>query len=181
MEFLHVGSTDIYNSKLIDIKDSDSLETVKPIGGFWLSEFVAYDYNAWVTLFLEDKKYIYYHKYGCSDNIPCVVVHVNMDNIYILDSSEKLDYLMTNFSSNDSIISFEKLKNYYNGLYVNLYAIGNDKRYTLFKAFAVNSLVLFNLESIFLLLLLIYFIGILVNCFFYSVNFRLLYSLLIIL
>ena len=150
-KFLIVDKIDLDN--FYQIEDRNDQNNIKPVGGLWLTEYdeSITNYSLWLDFMLE-KKYLFFQKSKNQDdpwNRPCILVTLKENaRIFNLDSKEKYDYLLKKYPLNENAFSYEKLKEEYDGIYVNLFEIiksTNDyKTKQQFNTYGVNSLSLFN-------------------------------------
>ena len=149
MKYLTVGTSEIENELFRNVEDTEP-SNIKPKGGLWLTKYYSDRYNEWVDYILEDPVALYYKSRGNSIwEQPCSLVTLNDSaNILMLDNKEIFEYLKKNYPLADDKFSYEAISHIYDGIYVDMYKllhVVNDPR--LYK-FAVNSLVLFNLDCI---------------------------------
>lgn len=151
MNYLHIGCDEIRYELFDEIKNT---EKPRPHGGFWLTEqdLNRLDYNEWMSLLsINIKAYFYKYPHNKFDN-PAVLVYLKDNtNIYNINSKESLDYLLTNYPTDNNWIDFESLSQYYDGIHIDLESL---IKYELNKTelkiyeFHINTLILFNLECI---------------------------------
>ena len=153
--FLHIRKNNLSNLTFHQIKDGTfSHDTfTKPTGGLWLTrqDITNNLANEWVE-YLAWHPYItiyghYLNADGCAMN--CLLAKLkNKAKIFNLDSIEKLNYLQTKYPS-PNLFSYEALSSDYDGIYIN---IAKFYRFPIYKTymqfFAVNTLLLFNLNCI---------------------------------
>ena len=155
MKYLTVGTKEIREDLFKKISDTNLNKSMKPQGGLWFTEYDENigNYNSWID-FMMYRPHILFYK-NRSDNPfiqPCSVVSLKKDaKLYALHNDQTLDYLMKCFPR-DSKFSYEKLSNYYDGIYVNLNSLflGKYDKNVLnkFSSFDVSSLILFNFSSL---------------------------------
>ena len=155
MEYLTVGTNEIKKELFIPIKDNE-VNIYKPKGGLWLTEYNEKykNYNAWVD-YLIDNPDIFFYK-NREANIwkqPCSLVTLKENtNIFMLENNTDYSYLKNNYPLDDKRFSYEMLVHKYDGSYVDTLKLLKDTNdnnaLKLIMQFAVNSLVLFNLDCI---------------------------------
>lgn len=149
MQYLTVGTREIKGELFNEVEDTECTN-IKPRGGLWLTRYENESYNEWVDYLLEDSVALVYKSRG--DSIwrqPCSLVTLNESaNVFNLSCKKDLDFLKENYPLADNKFSYQEISHLYDGIYVDMYKLlmeENDPR--LYK-FAVNSLILFNLDCI---------------------------------
>ena len=151
-KYLTVGTDEIRGDLFREIEDTSDM---KPRGGLWLTQYDESipNFNYWVD-FMMTRPSILFHKsvnrnpflQSCS----VVTLHDNC-NLYFLRDEHSINYLMRCFPIDDRF-SYEKLSQFYDGIYVDLYGLyrSNYDKNVLdkFSNFDVNTLILFNLKCI---------------------------------
>lgn len=160
MKYLTVGTDEIRSDLFRNVETTELVDSMKPAGGMWFSEYNKSGSNEWVR-FMMNHIYIWFYK---NNNIrvngyvdpfakPCSLVSLKNDvHLYTLHNSQSLDYLMKYFPANGKF-SYEELSKYYDGIYVDLNRLFSLKDYDndilkKFSSFGISSLVLFNLDCI---------------------------------
>lgn len=154
-KYLSVGTNLIKNELFREIQDSSKSGSIKPSGGFWLTEFNKDfpKYNSWVDYILYIYPYVLFYKTNGNNPFKqkCVLVTLkDCANIYNLSNLQEYNYLLDNYSVNEEI-SFRKLSDDYDGVYVDLSSLLkclDSKDYAKVRSFGVNTLLLFNLGCI---------------------------------
>ena len=149
MKYLTVGTSEIKDELFRNIEDTEA-SNIKPRGGMWFTKYENEHYNEWVDYILEDPVALYYKSTGSSIwKQPCSLVTLkDSANILMLNNKEILDYLKANYPLADDKFSYEALSHIYDGIFVDMYKLmRNNGDMRLYK-FAVNSLILFNLDCI---------------------------------
>lgn len=157
-KFLTVGTDEIREDLFVSVMDSYKGNDIKPKGGLWLTEFETNfsNYNVWLDFILRNKRnmYIFFYKRNGNNPFvkPCSVITLKEDaNIFIIDSKEKYDFLVSSFPDDRGQLSFEKMSNLYDGVFVNVSKLRYKMDYCDFEKFDkfdVDSLCLFNLNCI---------------------------------
>ena len=153
MEYLTVGTREIKQELFRSIEDTDA-NNLKPRGGIWLTKYNNAFYNEWVDFILDDPVVLFYKNRNNSIwKQPCSLVTLNDSaNIFNLDTSEKLEYLRSNYPLDNNKFSYRDISSIYDGIFVDMYGllreIKDDKTREQLYRFGVNSLILFNLECI---------------------------------
>lgn len=153
MDYLTVGTSDIWEDQFLAIQDSSSHRSIKPSGGLWGTRFGewGYYYNEWVDFLLRHPYLLFYKNKG--ENIfcqPCALIRLKDEaRIFYLDSVEKYFSLVRDYGDQDLRFRFEDLSRDYDGIYVDLYSLYEHVEImNLFVSFGVNSLILFRSSSI---------------------------------
>lgn len=157
-KYLTIGTDEIREDLFRSIIDSDWCNNIKPRGGLWLTQFETNfsNYNVWLDFIFRYKKnmYIFFYKKISNNPFvkPCSVVTLKEDaNIFVIDSQEKYNFLIRDFSDGKGQFSFEKMSNVYDGVFVcvsKLRYVLDCCEYEKFSKFGVDSLCLFNLNCI---------------------------------
>ncbi len=154
MKYLTVGTDEIKQDLFREVKDTDYVDSMKPNGGLWLTEYdESLKCNTWVDFMMARTNIWFYKMVGDNPFVqPCSVVSLKSNvNIYPLHNDQTLDYLMKCFPYREKF-SYEELSKYYDGIYVNLHNLFlgkyDEKILKKFSSFGVSSLVLFNLDCI---------------------------------
>lgn len=144
MKYLNVGINSIDETKFNPIKNRNSK---KPFGGLWTTKYQNNGYSSMIDYYCNYPEFLENKYPGYSEGIPGVIITLKSDaKIFELDSFEKLQYLKDNFSLNDWF-DYEKLAKYYDGISIEISKF-KHKDDDPFKSFAVDTTILFNLESI---------------------------------
>ena len=155
-KYLTVGTKKIEEGLFRSVQDTALTNSMKPKGGLWLTEYNEdiQNYNHWVDFMLMHPNILFYkNKDGSVWEQPCSIVTLqDAANILFLDSKEQLDYLMKNYPYNQDKFSYEKLSQYFDGIFVDLGNLVHGRSgfdvWQKFSSFGVSSLVLFNLSCI---------------------------------
>lgn len=153
MKYLTVGTDEITEEKFRAIQDRK--DNIKPTGGLWLTEQKNINYNKWVDFILY-RRYLFFYKYYnkyYNWNIPCCLATLrDKTNIFDLNSKKQLQFLMENYKSDDNLLKFEELSKSYDGIFINYLAMMrkeiDSELSKKFQTFAVDTLLLFNLNCI---------------------------------
>ncbi len=163
--FFTVGTNEISNDAFQSIQDSESILSIKPKGGLWLTTFQKEipNYNIWAD-FLRTHPYLLFYKktkgqisknnstYISPFQKESSVVTLKKDaSVFVLDNEEKLTYLKEHYPNFNGQFSFVKLSKDYDGIYIalnSLYRVLNYHDTQLFKPFGVDSLLLFRTNPI---------------------------------
>ena len=154
MKYLTIGKDEITYDKFIKIVNNSSNSCIKPSGGLWLTKHNEdINYSIWMDYILEHRSILFY-KYGeylnneFSWKISCSLVELsNNTNIFSLDSYTKFLYLLKKYPLSNEFFSYEDMAKDYDGIYINLNWIYDNKIIN-FEKFGVDSLLLFNLDCI---------------------------------
>lgn len=148
MEFLSVG-TDYLSSDLF--QNIENTASSKPYGGIWATpqnpNFP--NYNEWAD-YLCRNPHILYYKSDYPFLLPASLLTLKENaNIFNISSLEDLNFLKQEFPFNNWI-DFEKLSQYYDGIYINLSKLKELSQKDIEKllTFSVNTLIIFNPNTI---------------------------------
>lgn len=148
MEFLSVG-TDYLSSDLF--QSIENTASSKPYGGIWATpqnpNFPYY--NEWID-YLCRNPHILYYKSDYPFLLPATLITLKENaNIFNISSLENLNFLKQEFPFNNWI-DFEKLSQYYDGIYINLSKLKELSQKDIEKllTFSVNTLIIFNPNAI---------------------------------
>lgn len=155
MEYLTVGTKEILNDLFIPVTDK-LVNSVKPYGGLWLTEYDSKykNYNVWVDFLINNPDILFYKSH--SSNIwcqPCSLVTLKENaNIFKLESDSSLEYLLNNYQLNNGRFSYQSLSHNYDGIYVDITKLIRNAKHPIItqciKEYGVSSLLLFNLACI---------------------------------
>ena len=150
MQYLTVGTNEIKRELFREVEDT-SPSNIKPRGGLWLTKYENECYNEWVDYILEDSVALVYKSKG--DSIwkqPCSLVTLNDGaNVFNLHCKKDLDFLKQNYPLADNKFSYQEISHLYDGIYINMYKLMMEENDPRLYKFAVNSLILFNLDCIY--------------------------------
>ena len=153
MQYLTVGKRDFVYDSFRGVEDTDE-NSLKPVGGVWLTQYNNQYYNEWVEFILDDPVLLVYKNKGSSIwKQPCSLVTLKESaNIFNLANQNDLDYLKQRYPLPGDKFSYKAMSSIYDGIFVNMYSLLRDvkdkgTRERLYK-FGVNSLNLFNLDCI---------------------------------
>ena len=155
-KYLSVGTNIISNDLFREIHNSVNKKSIKPSGGFWMTEFNPNlpAYNCWLDYIFERHIHLLFYKNKGVNPFkqPCSVVSLKKEaKIYNLSSADEYMYLLNNYGDDNNIINFEKLANNYDGIFVNLLSLNRclkEEDSSLFSSFSVNTMLLFNVDCI---------------------------------
>lgn len=132
--------------------------TFKPTGGLWAAEFNKYIISDWYEYMMYEGSYLQSIK-----NITVAAIFTLKDNAKILtiDSSNQIKELAKKYPSyhhilglcepltkQNVIFDFEELSKDYDGAYIDYYKIEFSKEIETFRAWSINTLLLFNINCI---------------------------------
>lgn len=153
--YLTIGTDRILEEYMQSIVDSNMNYGIKPIGGLW---FTKYDlnnpnYSLWLDYILDRLHIAFYKGQGSNFFLQhgVVITLKNKARIYNLKDKASLDYLLENYQDNNGRVSYEKLSEDYDGVYVevfSLYGCDNPLAKEFLHIYGVDSLILFNLSVI---------------------------------
>ena len=155
MRYLTVGTSEITREKFVPVEDTEPVN-MKPRGGIWLTQYNEQynDYNEWVDYLIDNPTVLFYKSRGHSMwKQPCSLVTLKeQSNLFYLDDDDKLNYLMKKYPMDDKKFSYQAISDLYDGIFVNLLGLlrtvkDHETTSKLLK-FAVNSLILFNVDCI---------------------------------
>lgn len=145
MNFLSVGTDTISQNLFQNIKNGND---TKPYGGLWATKYDSRfpGYNEWVDFLIQNIHLLFYMNYTNPFELPAVYFTLK-DNakIFNIDSKEKLEYLKNKYPNQEKWINFEKLQENYDGIFIRITSLLNEKN---INSFGVNTLILFNLNCI---------------------------------
>ena len=153
--YLTVGTDLIKRDLFRKVQNSSNTDTVKPSGGLWLTDFnINYpNYNSWVDYILNYNYILFYKNKEINPFIqPCSVVSLKEDaSIFYLTDLKQYNFLVRAYGNGKDFINFEKLAEYYDGIYIDLSSLRRDlpiEQLKLLLNFSLNTLLLFNLDCI---------------------------------
>lgn len=154
--YLTVGTDVLKEELMVPICDANAHSDVKSSGGLWLTEFdtdKSY-FNVWVNYILYYNQHVLFNKSKGRNPFkqPCCIVTLK-DNarIFMLDSKEGYQYLLSNYPKGEGLFSYEKLSVDYDGIFVDLAGLSktlDSKDEEMFQSFGVSSLILFDLSVV---------------------------------
>ncbi len=152
--FLQVGKNEINPFTFHPIQDGllNNGTFSKPQGGLWFTSHQKENTagNEWVEfLSWHPNIAVYGHYLDLDRTMKCVLIELKKTaKIFYLDSSEKLNFLKTNYSSSN-LFSYEALSQDYDGIFINIHKFYNHPLFNdYFLKFAVDTLLLFNYNCI---------------------------------
>lgn len=151
MKYLSVGLTNIYRELFLDIKNG---KDAKFSGGIWATEQLENidRYNPWVDYILSNPYILFYKNLLNKDSLSGVLITLKDDaKIFNLKHKSDLEFLKTNYPSNNGWIDFETLSKDYDAIYVNVFYLKNEldkEEADIINTFAVSSLTIFNADAI---------------------------------
>lgn len=148
MKYLTLGTKEITEEKFNKIKNRNS--NLKPTGGLWLTQYCEETYNPWIDYILENS-YLFFYKYKYNFEQDCSIITLKNNTKIINLNNNTFDYLLKEYPNNN-VISYEKLSEDYDGIYVDLFKLKsstlNEETKRNLNTFGVNTLLLFNLKCI---------------------------------
>lgn len=155
MRYLTVGTSEITRERFIPVEDTEP-DNIKPRGGLWLTKYNEdfSTYNEWVDFIIDHPNVLYYKSTGPSIwKQPCSLVTLKDNaNIFNLDDSDKLTYLMKKYPLADNKFSYQEISRLYDAIFINLLGVLRGVKDPVMMErllkFGVNTLVLFNLDCI---------------------------------
>lgn len=149
MKFISVGSDSLYPELFMSIKNST---IKKPSGGLWATPYLCDTYNEWLD-FLVDNLETFYRKRMDTNNKAIVFELKSTANILEIKTFHDIEQLIAQYNDGNDWFSFEELASFYDGIYINLTALGQDEEKDFFiyrhlLKYSVNTLLLFNLNCI---------------------------------
>lgn len=146
--FLNVGSDLLLKDFFLPIKN----DNIKPKGGLWATYQNERNvfFNEWVD-YLSIKPYILFYKRQPKDpfKIPATFITLKENaKIFIVNNENTLNFLIKYYNDGKGWIDFEILSKDCDGIFIKIRNLLNSKYFDKLKLFAVNSLILFNLDCI---------------------------------
>lgn len=146
--FLNVGTNQIIPELFSPIQNND----VKPIGGLWATRQNIENiyFNEWID-YLSINTYILLYKRQNKDpfNIPATLITLkNNAKIFIVANEIDLEFLLKCYADGNAWIDFEALSKDYDGIFISIRQLHNSQFYQQLKKFAVDTLILFNVNCI---------------------------------
>lgn len=146
--FLNVGTNQIIPELFSPIQNNN----VKPIGGLWATRHNIENiyFNEWID-YLSINAYIllYKRQYKNPFNIPATFITLkNNAKIFIVANEIELEFLLKDYDDGNAWIDFEALSKDYDGIFISIRQLHNSKFYQQLKKFAVDTLILFNVNCI---------------------------------
>lgn len=145
-KLLTVGTNKISTELFCPVMDYHTNENIKPFGGLWLTDYINASNNAWVN-YLTDNPTVLFWKYKdfhCFKIPYSLVTLKDSANIFHLDSTEKLDFLIKNYSDGKGFFSYEKLSKDYDGITIKTISDVPNHLFHAFIRFGPQSTILFN-------------------------------------
>ena len=149
--YLTIGTNQI----LADLHQPIKNGQTKPTGGLWatLHNDNYPHYNPWIE-FISIHPHILFYKnpHGNPFLLPASLITLkNNANIFILKSSNQLEFLKKYYPTNDGWIDFEKLSQDFDGIFIDISSIYNNAKQEdkcKIAEFAVSTLIIFDLNCI---------------------------------
>lgn len=159
MEYLTVGRSELKKKSIKPVKDEVSPITkshiYKPTGGVWFTKYNSLypGSNDWVDYLINNPDVLLYKNlHHDMWNQPCSIIGLKENsNIFNLDDYDKYNYLTRKFTLVKDMISYEKMSEVYDGVFVDICKLvgsSNEHIFKLVRQYAVTTLLLFNLEPI---------------------------------
>ena len=160
MKYFNFGIDEIREDKFNKIDNTKEINEIKPIGGFWATKHdeKTNDFNKWIDFILYNSQHLFFYKYNKANksinwNQPCLLMTLkDKTNLFNLDDIDKYKYLIKKYPYDIKRFSYKELCKNYDGLYIELSKIDSRKldyeTKEKFRKFAIDSLVLFNLDCI---------------------------------
>ena len=127
MQYLTVGKRDFVYDSFRGVEDTDE-NSLKPVGGVWLTQYNNQYYNEWVEFILDDPVLLVYKNKGSSIwKQPCSLVTLKESaNIFNLANQNDLDYLKQRYPLPGDKFSYKAMSSIYDGIFVNMYSLLRD-------------------------------------------------------
>lgn len=145
--YLHVGTKNIKSILFNQITNNSP--SLKPKGGFWLSDLINDQYSEWVEYLSTHPALLIHTNLWFDGKIPCLKLSLKENSkIFVLDSDEKLNYLLHKYPYNN-FFNYQLLSHDYDGIMINFNKLPNKEIWFNLRAiYSINTLILFNLNCI---------------------------------
>lgn len=150
MNYLSIGTNTLAKELFLNIKNTDG---IKPTGGLWATKQGENlpSYNEWVDYLCTNPHLLFYRQYENPFYLQGVYLTLKpTTNLFIIDSTQKIDFLKKHYPLNNWI-DYEKISKDYDGIFINISSFKNinDNFYKeIINQFSVSTLILFNLDCI---------------------------------
>ena len=156
-EYIMIGAKTITKEVFRNILRPTSNYTYLPTGGFWSCKYDKFKISEWFNYILDSNDLINSKKvneaiiFKLKDNAKILIINDYNDLKQVINNYPSYHHLLnfyTDISSKEESINFELLNKDYDGIYVNYEYFKHNNNTIIFNSWAVNTLLLFNLDAI---------------------------------
>ena len=153
-EYIMVGTNTISKDKFRNILRPLDNQTFKPTGGLWTSDYYPYMISSWFDYLRNNPDLLYYK----SIHKASMFTLKDTANILLIDNERRIQdivnmypsysHLLNNNYVSEKSINYEALSKDYDGMYLDYSKVSIYHPSPIFRAWSVNTLLLFNLDVI---------------------------------